>query len=83
MARQAAALDEQRQVEVGRAGAQSASRSSSRELEKGNRVALARAEQERVDALATQAAALDEQRQLTWPGQSRSSERKPIVKPRT
>ena len=66
LARQAAALDEQRQLEVAtaeqelRAQADRQAANSRRETE----VALARAEQERVDALARQAATLDEQRQL-------------------
>ena len=65
LARQAA-LDEQRQLEVARAEqelraqADRQAANSRRETE----VALARAEQARVDALATQAAALDEQRRL-------------------
>ena len=66
MARQAAALDEQRQLEVARAEQQLRAQAD-RQAANSRRetdAALARAEQARVDALATQAGALDEQRQL-------------------
>ncbi len=66
LATQAAALDEQRQLEVARAEQQLRAQAD-RQAANSRRetdAALARAEQAQVDALATQAAALDEQRQL-------------------
>ena len=65
LARQAA-LDEQRQLEVAQAEQElreEADRQAA-DLRRETELALARADQARVDALATQAAALDEQRQV-------------------